>query len=141
STCARNGGCTGPTASEEPRARAARNTRLVAGRPCIAACGFAPDHQRDRDRALRPEPAARIPHRSPVRHVDRIHLRTPGGTGVNKRIGIRVVVAVLAIAAIVAWKQRGPDDNAPAAAAAQPRAAGFDYGTLHFTPCELPQPH
>ena len=60
----------------------------------------------------------------------------------NTRNWSRAAVAVLAMAAIVAWKQRAPDeDRAAAPAAPQLRAEGFDYGRLRFTRCELPQPH
>lgn len=58
------------------------------------------------------------------------------------RTWTRATVAVLAIAAIVVWKQRAPDESRAAAPAApQLRAEGFDYGRLRFTRCELPQPH
>ena len=54
----------------------------------------------------------------------------------------RAAIALLAIAAVFAWEQWTPDaDPGEATAAAQPRAGGFDYGTLRFARCELPQPH
>jgi pimeloyl-ACP methyl ester carboxylesterase len=62
---------------------------------------------------------------------------------VNQRTLIRAGVAVLAIAALLAWKHRTdePGRSGEAGTAVQPRAGGFDYGNLHFAPCELPQPH
>lgn len=60
----------------------------------------------------------------------------------NTRTWIRVAVALFAIAAVFAWKQRAQRaDGMGAPAAPQLRAEGFDYGRLHFTRCELPQPH
>lgn len=60
----------------------------------------------------------------------------------NTRTWTRAAVALLAIVAVVAWKQRTQRADAGAASPApQLRAEGFDYGRLHFARCELPQPH
>lgn len=60
----------------------------------------------------------------------------------NTRNWTRTAIAVLAIAALFAWKQKASDgDPAETTAAARPRAGGFDYGRLRFARCELPQPH
>src|SRR5687768_14122368 len=140
-TCSRKSGRSGAI-GEQPHPRTARHARLVARRPRAATGGVAPDRQRTRDRPLRSELAARVPHRAPVRHADRIDLRPPGGTGVNTRNWTRTAIAVLAIAALFAWKQKASDgDPAETTAAARPRAGGFDYGRLRFARCELPQPH
>lgn len=57
----------------------------------------------------------------------------------SKRNWIGAAIALLALAGAMAWKQREPGESR--AAAPQPRGAGFDWGRLHFTRCELPQPH
>ena len=60
-------------AREEPAQGAARRARLEPGRPRRAARRLAPERQRDRDRQIRSEPAARLPHRRPLRPADRSH--------------------------------------------------------------------
>ena len=66
-------GASAAPSNEQPSARTARPARLVAGRTCRSARRVASNRQCDRNRQIRSEPAAGVPHRETVSTFDRIH--------------------------------------------------------------------
>src|SRR5690606_36245469 len=137
----------------QPHPRVARALRLVAGRTGRTAAGFAPDGERDRDRQVRPEPAAGLQAGAPVRGTDRGDL--PAGRDsrrgmMEKSRKIRLGLAVLLAAGIFGYRYYqdnagagATDGNAPAPAAAPEDVAGAApapprmFGDIAFEPCTL----
>src|SRR5579859_5579160 len=138
---ASNAGASARRRHEQPGAHAARTARLVARRAGRASRRLAPDRERDRDEQVRPEPAARVPHRTPVPPFDRIHFRTRQGLTVSTRTLIRIaaVVALLAYLGYTHFAKPNHGAHAYTAAPIAAHAKTFTLGTLAFSACELPQ--
>src|SRR5690606_39643615 len=91
----------------QPRPRTARALRLVAGRAGRAPAGPAPDGERDRDRKVRPEPAAGLQAGAPVRRAHRGDLparRNPRREMMDRSRKIRLGLVVLLAAGIFGYR-------------------------------------
>src|SRR5690606_33713896 len=104
-----------------------------------APAGLAPDGERDRDRKVRPEPAAGLQAGAPVRRTHRGDLparRNPRREMMDRSRKIRLGLVVLLAAGIFGYRYYQDNVATADTTTAPPRM----YGDIAFRPCTLSSP-